>query len=348
MKITRIGVDIAKSVFHVHGIDRHGQVQWQAKLKREQWIAAVLEHAEPSCCEVGMEACASSHHWGRILQQHGLTVRLIAAQFVKPFVKSNKSDRVDAEAITEAMCRPSMRFVAVKSQVQQDVQVMHRTRSDLVAQRTAKANHIRGLVGEYGIVAPKGIEHLRRALPCWLEDPENGLSEGFRVQLSELSADLRQLDERVDTLSKRIEQSVKQDPVAQRLSTLRGIGPLGASAVAAALGDGSTYTSGRDFAASLGLVPRQHSTGGKERLLGISKRGDSYIRTLLVHGARSVIWHSKDNDDPLSQWVHSLVARKHVNVAAVALANKMARIAWAVTTKDVEFDPALSALTTEH
>lgn len=347
MKINRIGVDIAKSVFHVHGVDRHGCVQWQAKLKRDQWIAAVIEHAEPGC-EIGMEACASSHHWARELQKHGYTVRLIAAQFVKPFVKSNKNDSVDAEAISEAMNRPSMRFVSVKSLEQQDMQAMHRTRSELVAHRTARVNHIRGLVGEYGIVAPKGIEQLRRALPCWLEDADNGLSEGFRIQLSELYGDLRQLDERVQTLSKRIGESVKKDPVAQRLSTVRGIGPLGASAVGIALGDGSAYASGRDFAASLGLVPRQHSTGGKERLLGISKRGNSYIRTLLVHGARAVIWHSKDRDDPLSQWIKSLLARKPANVVAVALANKLARIAWAVTTKEIEFDPALSAQSTSY
>lgn len=347
MKITRIGVDIAKSVFHVHGIDRHGRVQWQAKLKRDQWIAAVIEHAEPGC-EVGMEACASSHHWGRVLQKHGFKVRLIAAQFVKPFVKSNKNDRVDAEAITEAMCRPSMRFVTVKSVEQQDVQAMHRTRSALVSQRTARANHIRGLVGEYGIVAPKGIEQLRRAIPCWLEDADNGLSDAFRVQLSELYEDLMHLDERVDTLSERIGQSVKHNPDTRRLSTIRGIGPLGASALSVVLGNGSGFASGRDFAASLGLVPRQHSTGGKDRLLGISKRGNSYIRTLLVHGARSVIWHSKDRDDSLSLWIQSLLERKPANVVAVALANKIARIAWAVTTKEAEYDPALSALATTH
>lgn len=347
MKITRIGVDIAKSVFHVHAIDRHGRVQWRQKLKREQWIAAVIEHAEPGC-EIAMEACASSHHWARELQKHGYRVRLIAAQFVKPFVKSNKNDRVDAEAITEAMCRPSMRFVAVKSVEQQDMQAMHRTRSALVAQRTAKANHIRGLVGEYGTVAPKGIKQLRRAIPCWLEDAENGLSDAFRVQLSELYEDLLHLDERVVTLTQRIEQSVKADPGTQRLSTIRGIGPLGASALGVALGNGSSYASGRDFAASLGLVPGQHSTGGRERLLGISKRGNCYIRTLLVHGARAVIWHSKDRDDPLSLWIQSLLERKPANVVAVALANKLARIAWAVTTKETEFDNALSAQPLMH
>ena len=345
MKINRIGVDIAKSVFHVHAIDRHGKMQWQAKLKRDEWIAALCERAEPGT-EVGMEACASSHHWGRELQKRGYKVKLIAAQFVKPFVKSNKNDRVDAEAISEAMSRPSMRFVTLKSTAQQDVQAMHRIRSGLIVQRTSKANHIRGLVGEYGIVAPKGIEKLRQALPCWLEDAENGLSDDFRVQLYDLWADLLHLDERVNTLNKRLARVVKEDPVARRLSTLRGVGPLGASALAVALGDGSAYASGRDFAASLGLVPRQHSTGGKDRLLGISKRGDSYIRTLLVHGARAVMIHSKDRDDALSQWVNALAARKHVNVAAVALANKTARIAWAITTKDVEYDPALSALST--
>ena len=183
-------------------------------------------------------------------------------------------------------------------------------------------------------------------MPCWLEDAENGLSDDFRVQLYDLWADLLHLDERVNTLNKRLARVVKEDPVARRLSTLRGVGPLGASALAVALGDGSAYASGRDFAASLGLVPRQHSTGGKDRLLGISKRGDSYIRTLLVHGARAVMIHSKDRNDALSQWVNALAARKHVNVAAVALANKTARIAWAITTKNVEYDPALSALST--
>lgn len=342
MKITRIGVDIAKSVFHVHAVDRHDQVLWEAKLKREQWIVAICERAEPGV-EIGMEACASSHHWARELQKHGYRARLIAAQFVKPYVKGNKNDRVDAEAICEAMNRPSMRFVTIKSIAQQDVQAMHRIRSELVSQRTSKANHIRGLVGEYGIVAPRGIEQLRQALPCWMEAEENGLSDVFREQLHELWSDLLQLDNRVDALSKRLAIVVKEDPVAQRLSTLRGVGPLGASALAVALGDGSAYRSGRDFAASLGLVPAQHGTGGKTKLLGISKRGDSYLRTLLVHGARAVIWHCKNRDDELSRWVNALVARKHVNVAAVALANKTARIAWAITTKNVEYDPALSA-----
>jgi|SRR5210317_993823 transposase len=338
--ITRVGVDIAKSVFHIHAVDGHDKQVWQAKLKRDQWLAALTERLAPGA-EVGMEACASAHHWARELQRRGYRVKLIAAQFVKPYVKSNKNDLVDAEAICEAMSRPGMRFVAIKSVEQQDTQAAHRIREELVAQRTAKSNQIRGLVGEYGIVAPVGIHQLRRALPQWLEDAENGLTDGFRALLADLAADLRYLDDRITHLDQRIEASVKKDPVARRLLELRGIGPLTASALAGALGDGSAFPKGRDFAASLGLTPRQHSTGGKERLLGISKRGDSYLRKLLVHGARAVIHHSKHRDDGLSQWLQALSTRKHKNVVAVALANKTARVAWALVRNDIAYDPSL-------
>ena len=231
-----------------------------------------------------MEACASAHHWGRELQRRGYHVRLIAAQFVKPYVKSNKNDRVDAEAICEAASRPSMRFVTVKSVAQQDAQAIHRIRSELIKQRTALSNQIRGLVGEYGIVAPVGVLQLRRAIPCWLEEADNGLTDGFRVLLMGMYEDLRHLDERVKALDERIERQAKENPVAARLMTLRGVGPLTATALAGALGDGSAFGKGRDFAASLGLTPRQNSSGGKDRLLGISKRGDPYLRKLLVHG----------------------------------------------------------------
>ena len=341
-KLSRIGVDIAKSVFHVHGVDGHDRPQWKAKLKRTEWISAVCDRLKPGG-EVGMEACASAHHWARLLQVRGFRVRLIGAQFVKPYVKSNKNDHVDAEAICEAMSRPGMRFVAVKTIAQQDCQAAHRIREELVGQRTAKANQIRGLVGEYGIVAPTGIGQLRTALPLWLEDAENGLTFEFRQLLSDLYADLRHLDERVEALTQRIEAQVKTDPVASKLLELRGVGPLTASALAGALGDGRSFTKGRDFAASLGLTPRQHSTGGKARLLGISKRGDGYLRKLLVHGARAVIRHASRRDDGLSQWVNSLVARKHSNVACVALANKTARIAWAVVHGELHYDPRKAA-----
>jgi len=341
MKIIRVGVDIAKSVFHVHGVDRHGKTQWQAKLKRGQWLATMCGRLEPGS-EVGMEACASAHHWARELQARGYRVRLMAPQFVKPYVKSNKSDRVDAEAICEAMSRPSMRFVAPKSVQQQDGQATHRVRAELVAQRTAKANQIRGLVAEYGLVAPTGIGQLRRTLPCWLEDAENGLTESFRRLLAGLRQDLQWLDERIEDLNASIDRLVKEDPVAQRLLGLRGVGPLSASALADALGDGRAFDKGRDFAASLGLTPKQHSTGGRERLLGISKRGDPYLRKLLVHGARAVLCHLKDKDDELSQWVRRLSASKHANVVTVALANKTARVAWALVRNDATYDPALT------
>ena len=237
MKITRAGVDIAKSVFHVHAVDRHDELRWQAKLKRGRWIDALCERLAPGA-EVGMEACASAHHWARELHKRGFVVRLIAAQFVKRYVKSNKNDRADAEAICEAMGRPGMRFVAVKSVSQQDTQAAHRIREGLVGQRTAKANQIRGLVGEYGVVAPVGIQQLRRAVPDWLEDAENGLTAEFRALLADLAADLRHLDDRIESLDEQIARGDKNDPVAQRLLALRGVGPLTASALAGALGDG--------------------------------------------------------------------------------------------------------------
>ncbi len=342
MNITRAGVDIAKSVFHVHAVDSHGETRWQAKLKRSQWLEVLSERLAPGA-EIGMEACASAHHWARELQKRGYRVKLIAAQFVKPYVKSNKNDLVDAEAICEAMSRPGMRFVSVKSIAQQDTQAAHRIREELVGQRTAKANQIRGLVGEYGIVTPVGIQQLRRVLPQWLEDAGNGLTDEFRTLLADLAEDLQYLDHRITGLDERIAQKVKEDPVAKRLLELRGVGPLTASALSGALGDGNTFRKGREFAASLGLTPRQHSTGGKDRLLGISKRGDSYLRKLLVHGARAVLRHAKDRDDGLSQWLNELSARKHVNVVTVALANKTARLAWAIVHNDTVYDPALAA-----
>ncbi len=342
MNITRVGVDIAKSVFHVHGVDRHDQVQWRGKYSRAKWLNAIVKRV-PAGAEIGMEACASSHHWARELQARGYRVKLIAAQFVKPYVKSHKNDRVDAEAICEAMARPHMRFVAIKSVAQQDIQAAHRIREELIRQRTAKANQIRGLVGEYGLVAPAGIGQLRAALPRWLEETENGLTDAFRVLLAGLAEDLRHLDDRITTVTAGIERQAKADPVAKRLLALQGVGPLTASALAGALGDGQAFRRGRDFAASLGLTPHQHSTGGKNRLLGISKRGDGYLRKLLVHGARSALRHVGSKEDDLSHWLRHLAERKHANVAVVALANKTARIAWAVTRHETSYEASLAA-----
>jgi transposase len=266
-------------------------------------------------------------------------VKIIAPQFVKPYVKSNKNDANDAEAICEAMSRPHMRFVSVKTVEQQDIQAVHRIRAELTKQRTAKANQIRGLVAEYGLVAPKEVVHLRRALPCWLEDAENGLSDRFRRLLNGLWGDLRVLDERMIELDREIAVVAQSDPVAKRLQQLRGVGPIIATALVAAVGNGDQFANGRQMAAALGLTPKQHSSGGKERLLGISKRGDVYLRALLIHGARAVIRTAKDKDDRLSQWATRLAARSHPNVAAVALANKTTRMAWAMLKNGTDYQP---------
>lgn len=337
MTIIRVGVDIAKSVFHVHGVDRQGKCNWSGKYSRAKWVDQIRKKV-PQEAEIAMEACASAHYWARVLMRHGYMVKLIAPQFVKPYVKSNKNDAVDAAAIAEAMSRPHMRYVAVKSVDQQDIQALHRVREELVKQRTAKANQIRGLVGEYGIVAPIGIHTLRKAIPCWLEDATNGLTDRFRLLLAGLQEDLIFIDQRVVSITTEIEQHAVSDPVAKKLLALRGIGALSASALAGIIGDGKQFRRGRDFAASVGLTPRQHSTGGKDRLLGISKRGDSYLRKLLVHGARSVVRHAQNKEDNLSHWINELKKRKHVNIATVALANKTARIAWAIITGDGHYD----------
>jgi len=340
MKLIRVGVDLAKNVFQLHGVGRDERVVWRRRLARERWLETLLEKLEPGC-EIGMEACTGAHHWARQLQARGFTVRLIAPQFVKPYVKSNKNDATDAEAICEAMARPSMRFVAVKTLEQQDIQAVHRIRSALIVQRTAKANQIRGLVAEYGLVAPRELGQLRIALPRWLENAENGLSSCFRRLLNGLWDDLKVLDDRVFVLDREIAAIARNDPAAKRLQRLRGVGPIIASALVAAVGDARHFANGRQMAASLGLTPKQHSSGGKERLLGISKRGDRYLRSVLIHGARAVIRTAKGKSDRLSLWVTSLAARRHPNVAAVALANKTARIAWAMLRNGTDYQPDL-------
>lgn len=337
MEIIRIGVDLAKNVFQVHGVDRAEKTVWQKRLPREKWLAAVCEVADPGC-EIGMEACAGAHHWGRQLQARGYVVKLIAPQFVKPYVKSNKNDARDAEAICEAMSRPHMRFVSVKTSEQQDIQAVHRVRSELVGQRTAKANQIRGLVAEYGLVAPQQIQRLRAAVPLWLEDAENGLSVRFRRLLEGLWLDLKALDDRVAELDEELSTIAQSNPQAKRLLQLRGVGPIIATALVAAVGNASHFANGRQMAASIGLTPRQHSSGDKDRLLGISKRGDAYLRAILVHGARSVIVHAKHKEDRLSRWVNELCKRRHPNVVAVALANKTARMAWALLRYETDYD----------
>jgi len=337
MKITRIGLDLAKDVFQVHGVDRDGRTVVRRRLRRAE-VLKFFAGVEP--CVVGMEACGGAHHWGRELGKQGHQVRMVSAQFVKPYVKSNKSDANDAEAICEAISRPGMRFVEVKTVQQQELQGLHRVRSGLVAQRTGLANRIRGLLTEFGVVMPRQLAQVRRALPWILEDGENGLSGALRGLLEDLRADLERLDERIGELDQMIRKAVREDPACERLAQIEGIGPLTASALVAAVGTGAAFANGRGMAAFLGLVPRQHGSGGKAGLGAISKRGDPYLRTLLIHGARSVLQRAARKTDTRSRWLQGLMARRHRNVVAVALANKNARIAWALLAHRQSYRPA--------
>jgi transposase len=334
MKVTRVGIDLAKDVFQIHGVDSQGKTVLRRKLRRGEMMKFFKEL--PACL-IGLEACASSHHWARQLSELGHTVKLIAPQFVKPYVKGNKNDANDAEAICEAVGRPTMRFVPIKTVEQQNVQALHRIRTELVRQRTAKVNQIRGLLGEYGIVARQGVAVLRKALPEILEDAENGLMSDFRALLAGLREDLVYLDERVMTLDQTINTLANSHSDARRLLKLRGVGPITATALIASLGDGHLFQRGREASAWIGLVPGQHSSGGKDRLLGISKRGDAYLRTLLIHGARSAIRAAKGKEDSLSRWVQNLCSRRNKNIAAVALANKTMRMAWAILKSGADY-----------
>jgi transposase len=338
MEINRVGVDLAKNVFQLHGADRKGKTVWKRRLSRSKWLRVLFETVKPGT-EIGMEACAGAHHWARLLTQRDYVVKIIPPQFVKPFVKSNKNDANDAQAICEAMDRPNMHPVKIKTVEQQDMQALHRIRNEIKSHRIAKANQIRGLVTEYGLVAPLQMTSLRRAIPDWLEDAENGLTFLFRQLLQGLWGDLCALDQRMVELDQQIAVIAREHPTAKRLQQLRGVGPLIATALVATVGDGKQYRRGRDMAAAIGLTPRQHSSGGKDRLLGISKRGDAYLRCLLIHGARSAVRTAKDKEDRLSRWIINLQARRHANVVVVALANKMARMAWAMMTQGVDYDP---------
>jgi transposase len=336
MNINRIGIDLAKQVFQVHGVDHHEKPVLRKQIRRNQMLNYF---AKLPPCLIGIEACSSSHYWARQLLKLGHTVKLIAPQFVKPYVKGNKNDANDAEAICEAVARPNMRFVAIKTIEQQDIQAVHRIRSGLVQQRTAKANQIRGLLAEYGLVVERRVEKLRKALPLLLEDAENGLSFDFRALLQSLQQDLIALDDRVSEMDKKIQQLASSNATAKRLQQIPGIGPITATALVCSIGDAKQFKRGRDLAAWLGLTPRQHSSGGKDNLLGISKRGDTYVRTLLIHGARAVLKVADKKDDPRSRWIRSLCSRRNKNIAAVALANKNARIVWALLTKETDFLP---------
>lgn len=310
------------------------------QLKRSQVLAFF---ANLLACRIGLEACAGAHYWARELIKFGHDARLISPQFVKPYVKGNKNDANDAEAICEAVGRPNMRFVPVKSVEQQDIQMLHRVRSGLVKERTALANRIRGLLGEYGIIIAVGLVKLRQQLPEILENAENGLTMAARQIFADLQEQLIELDKQVSAYGEKIQVLYRASEVSQRLGEAPGIGPITATALLASLGDGKAFESARQVAAWLGLVPRQDSSGGKPKLLGISKRGDVYLRTLLIHGARAVVKAAAKKDDVLSRWINDLVKRRNANIAAVAVANKNARIVWVLLTKSETYTPPTPA-----
>lgn len=330
MKITTIGIDLAKNVFQVHGVDERGKVVLKKQLRRDQ-MATFFVNLPP--CLIGIEACSSAHHWARKLNGMGHTVRLMAPQFVKPYVKTNKNDAADAEAICEAVGRPNMRFVPVKNVEQQAVLAMHRVRQGFVKARTAQANQIRGLLGEFGIIIPQGIGYIASRVPDLIEDASNELPGTFRMLVQRLLDHLKELDRQVDELEAQIQAWHRSSELSCKLAQVPGIGPITASALVASIGDAKNFDNGRQVAAWLGLVPRQHSSGGKSNLLGMSKRGDTYLRTLLIHGARSVIYRAVQRTESC-QWINSVVNRRNKNVAAVALANKNARIVWALLAHD--------------
>ena len=324
------GIDLGKNVFHVVGLDATGVPIQRATFRRET-LLQFFERATRSL--VGMEACPGSQWLARKLTALGHTVRIVPAKFVKPYVKSNKSDIIDAEAIAEAVSRPTMRFVEIRSPDQVDLQALHRVRDRLVAQRTRVICQMRAFCLEYGIAMHQGAGKFKADLPRVLADEQNDLSPAMRRLLAVLFDDVKGLETRIREVTKEIEAVAAADDTARRLMTIPGIGPLAATALLAAAGRGLQFRKARDMAAWLGLVPREHSTGGKTTLLGISKRGSSYLRRLLVHGARSCLLHLDRSRDRLGTWIDALQRRMHNNKVTVALAAKMARVAWVVITK---------------
>ncbi len=335
MKITTIGIDLAKAVFQVHGVDVHGKTVLRKQLRRSE-MAKFFANLEP--CLIGIEACGSSHYWARKLSEFGHTVKLMSPQFVKPYVKTNKHDMADAEAICEAVSRPNMRFVPIKNIEQQAILSVHRARQGFVKARTAQSNQIRGLLSEFGIVMPQGIHSIMKRMPEILEDSENNLPGMMRTLLERLTENLKEMNRQVEELEKQIVLWHRENEASRRLAEISGIGPITASAIVATVGRAKEFKNGRQLAAWMGLVPRQHSSGGKQNLLGISKRGDTYLRTLLIHGARAVIRFAENKAKPES-WLRKLMARRNKNVAAVALANKNARIVWALLVNNQKFHP---------
>lgn len=335
-KVTLLGIDIAKEIFQLHGVDASGKAVFKKKLKRTELLKFIAQ-LEP--CTIVMEACGGSHYWAREFIKLRHIAKLISPQYVKPFVRGNKNDRNDAEAIVEAASRPRTRFVPINNEAEQDVRSIHRVRSRLISERTALVNEIRGLLYEYGIFHAKGIAKIETFLAEVSGDTENKckLTVTMRELCIDIYDELTEINERIAKCDRKLEAMANTNEICQHLMTIPGVGILGATILFTVLSDPTVFENGRHFAAYLGLVPRQNSSGGKEKLLGISKRGDSYIRSLLIHGGRAVVRYAPKKDDDRSKWICKLHDRAGYNRTAVAIANKNARVAWALVKNVMEY-----------
>ena len=327
MSIAVLGIDLDKNSCSLAGLDERGAVTKRRRMRRES-VAKLTATLPP--CIVAMEACCGAHHLGRLLTSQGHTVRLMSPEYVRPYVKAQKNDDRDAEAIAEAATRPTMRFVELKCEEQLDIQTLHRARERLVGQRTGLINQLRAILLERGVTVPKGRYKLEKHLDSADEQAQSGLSARTRNLIDDMRAEWRELDRRISALDDEFVKHARQNEAARRLATVPGIGVLNATALVAAIGDAHAFDRGRDLAAWLGLVPRQMTTGGKPRLVGITKRGNKYLRKLLIHGARSAMPSLAKSATPLGSWLRALMERVHRNAAVVALANKLARIAWVI------------------
>jgi transposase len=338
LKIAVLGIDLGKNSCSLVGLDEAGAVVRRQRMRPEN--IPVFTSTLPACV-IAMEACCGAHHLGRVLASQGHTVRLMSPEYVRPYVKSHKNDDRDAEAIAEAATRPTMRFVELKSETQLDMQTLHRARDRLVGERTALINQLRAILLERGQTVPQGRHKLEQCIAA-MPDPENDvtLSPRMRQLIDDMRAEWRELDRRIAAFDNEFAAQARNDPAARRLATIPGIGVLNATALVAAIGNGQTFARGRDLAAWLGLVPRQVTTGGKPRLVGITKRGNKYLRKLLIHGARAALPRLANSGTPLGEWLRALIGRTHKNTAVVALANKLARIAWAVLRRGEDFKTA--------
>ena len=341
MQIRSVGIDLGKTTFHLVILSEAGKVLLRKKFTQKRLITFT---ANMQTCLIGMEACSGAHFLGRTLREQGHDVKLIPAQFVKPFVKSNKNDFLDAEAIAEAVDRQNMRFVPIKTDDQLDLQALHRVRDRLIARRTSVINQLRSFLLERGMTFSKTPAKLKLAMPEILENADANLTLRMRNLVSLLWSEWKDLEQQIIAMNADVEQMASSDPACQRLRQIPGVGPLVATAIVAAIGNGAAFPKGREFSSWLGLVPRQHSTGGKARLFGISKRGNSYLRKILVHGARSAVLRVKRELSPFGPWLDALEQRAPINVVITAAANKLARIAWSVLSSGQEYRPAMSPM----